>query len=147
MDGYWDTLRPKISMSRSSDNPDILTEEVASHSNVLENMAAQNGERTVFDAVGSHDLEGVMQEYALNARSIVLSYLSMRKRWSARIKGHELRGMCKHSFWGPCVCYTLHKVWQRTRQWGCSECSLIGGLPSAFSFQPLQETTTCCVFR
>lgn len=36
---------------------------------------------TVFDAVASRDLEGIIVEYIQNARNTIVSYLAMKKRW------------------------------------------------------------------
>jgi hypothetical protein len=47
---------------------------------------------TVFDAVASRDLEGIIVEYIQNARDTIVSYLSMKKRWRCE----QTQGECGH---------------------------------------------------
>mmetsp|Transcript_30261 Transcript_30261/g.44724 ORF Transcript_30261/g.44724 Transcript_30261/m.44724 type:complete len:746 (+) Transcript_30261:28-2265(+) len=39
---------------------------------------------TVFDAVANYDFEGILTEYVKEARNTIVSYLSLRERWSSK---------------------------------------------------------------
>lgn len=52
---------------------------------------------SVFDAVASNDLEGIVTEYIKNAQTTIVSYLSLRKRWSMRSEAELKEGKLHRS--------------------------------------------------